>query len=352
MKKPLFLYVSLANKILFARHLSIMIKTGMRLVDSLKLLQKQTRSRSLSYILEQIIQDTENGQFLSVSLKKFQHIFGELFINVIRIGEISGTLSDNLEHLSIELRKSQTLRQKIRAALIYPSVVLLVTVVIVGVLIFFVLPRIIPVFSNLRISLPLSTKILIAISQFLINNWLYFILGLIAAVIIFIVLLRIKIIRFLWHKIILYLPLIGSISRKAAISNMSRTLSLMLNSGMKIVEALIITSNTLTNLVYKKALIDAAEIVKKGESFNSFLKTREDLFPIIVSQMIEVGESTGTLCDNLVYLANFYEEEVDEATKNLSSTLEPFLLVIMGVIVGFIAISIITPIYKMTQPFK
>ena len=350
MTKPLFLHISLSDKILFSRHLSIMIKTGMPLVDSLKLLQKQMRSRSFSYILEQLINGAENGQFLSGSLEQFRGVFEDLFINIVRIGETGGILADNLEHLSVELKKRQALHQKIRAAFIYPAIVLFAMTAVIGVMIFFVLPRITPIFASLNIKLPLTTKILIFTSTFLINNWMYIIAGLIVAVVGFGLLLRIKIVRFFWNRTILYLPLVGSISRKAAISDLSRTLSLMLKSGMKIVEALIITSDSMTNLAYKKAFRDAAEVIKRGESLNSFLKTRENLFPATVSQMIEVGENTGTLGENLLYLANFYEDEVDEATRNLSSTLEPVLLLVMGVIVGFIAVSIITPIYKMTQP--
>ena len=322
----------------------------MPLVDSLKLLQKQMRSRSFSYILEQLIKDAENGQFLSGSLKQFRGVFEDLFINIVRIGETGGILADNLEHLSVELKKRRALHQKIRAAFIYPAIVLFAMTAVIGVMIFFVLPRITPIFASLNIKLPLTTKILIFTSTFLINNWMYIIAGLIVVVVGFGLLLRIKIIRFFWNRIILYLPLAGSISRKAAISDLSRTLSLMLKSGMKIVEALLITSDSIANLVYRKAFRDAAEVVKRGESLNSFLKTRGDLFPATVSQMIEVGENTGTLGENLLYLADFYEDEVDEATKNLSSTLEPVLLLVMGVIVGFIAVSIITPIYKMTQP--
>lgn len=350
MSKPLFLHISLFDKILFSRHLSIMIKTGMPLVDSLKLLKRQTRSRSFSYILEQLIKGAESGQFLSVSLGQFRRVFGDLFINIVHIGETGGILADNLEHLSIELKKRQALHQKIRAAFIYPAIVLFAMTAVISVLIFFVLPRITPIFSSLNIELPLTTRILIGTSNFLINNWPYILGGLIALIIGFILLLRIKTIRFFWNKTILYLPLAGSISRKAAISDSSRTLSLMLKSGMKIIEALMITSNSVTNLAYQKAFRDAAEVMKKGEPLNSFLKTQEHLFPAIVSQMIEVGENTGTLGDNLLYLANFYESEVDEATKNLSTTLEPILLLVMGIIVGFIAISIITPIYKITQP--
>ncbi len=348
--KPLFLHIPLAEKILFARHLSIMIRTGMPLLDSLRLFMKQTKSGSFAYVLKQVIANVENGQFLAVSLGQFQRLFGDLFVNIVRIGETSGVLSENLEHLSIELKKRQLLHQKIRSALIYPVIVLVAMTVVISILIFFVLPKIIPIFTSLNVELPLTTKILIALATFLINYWMFVAGGIVAFLIIFSLLLRVYAFRYAYHRFLLAMPLVGSISRKAAMSDLARTLGLLLKSGVKIVEAIRVTSDSITNLVYKKAFSQAAEAMKKGDSLNSFLKTREDIFPSALTQMIEVGENTGTLENNLFYLANFYGEEVDEATSNLSSTLEPILLLVMGVIVGFVAISIITPIYKITQP--
>ena len=348
--KPLFLHIPLSEKILFARHLSIMIRTGMPLLDSLRLFLKQTKSGSFAYVLKQVIANVENGQFLAMSLGQFQRLFGDLFINIVRIGETGGVLSENLEHLSIELKKRQILHQKIRSALIYPAIVLIAMTVVISILIFFVLPKIIPIFTSLNVELPLTTKILIALATFLLNYWMFVAVGIVAFLIIFSLLLRVYAFRYACHRFLLVMPLVGTISRKAAMSDLARTLGLLLKSGVKIVEAINVTSNSITNLVYKKSFSQAAEAMKKGDSLNAFLKTREDIFPSALTQMIEVGESTGTLENNLFYLANFYEEEVDEATSNLSSTLEPILLLVMGVIVGFVAISIITPIYKITQP--
>jgi len=353
MNKPLFLYIPLSERILFAKHLSIMVKTGMTLLNSLNLIKKQMRSKSFIYVLNQVINDIEGGQFLSQSLKRFEHLFDPIFINVIRIGEASGNLPENLLYLSSELQKKQELRKKVRSAMIYPSIIVLATTGVTGVLAFFVMPRINPVFTSLGITLPWTTKFLVASSQFLYQYGLYILLGIFLLVIAWIILLRSFYgFRLFMHRLILRLPFFGSVSRMANHAEFTRTLGLLLKSGTKIVEAVTVTADSMGNLAYREALLEAAETVKRGELIHVYLSKHEDLFFSTASRMIEVGDATGTLETNLFYLADFYENEVDEATKTLSSVLEPVMLLIMGIIVGFVAISIITPIYEITQILK
>ncbi|MBI4119668.1 MAG: type II secretion system F family protein [Parcubacteria group bacterium] len=349
MRKPLFLYVPLSEKILFAKHLSIMVKTGMTLFDSLTLIKKQMRSKSFAYILERVISDVENGQFLSQSLMQFESLFGELFINIIKIGEGSGMLAENLVYLASELRKKQLLRQKIKSASIYPFVILAATIGVTGILVFFVMPRITPIFSSLRIELPWTTKSLIAVSNFLFEYGLWLLAAVFALTALWFLLIRLPKFRFLAHRLLLILPFFGQVSKMANVAEFTRTFGLLLKSGTKIVEALIITASSMQNLVYRRALQEASLAAQRGESLHSQLGRREDIFFPIATRMIEVGDATGTLESNLFYLADFYENEVDEITKNLSSVLEPVLLLLMGVIVGFVAVSIITPIYEITQ---
>jgi len=348
--KPIFLHVSLSDKILFVKHLSIMVKSGMSLLDGLRLLQKQVRSASFSYIMRVVIMDVENGQFLSESLRKFGRVFDALFINVIKVGEETGTLADNLVYLASELKKKQIMRSKIRSALIYPIVILFATLGVSGILVFFVLPRLLPVFQSLRVDLPLPTRILVAVTAFLLNYGAWLLGGLVVLFIVwYFFLLRISAIRYINHRLILATPLIGSLSRMANIADFTRTLGLLLKSGSRIVEAILITSESVTNVVYKKALREAAETVRRGNPFDQYLTKHENLFYPTVTRMIEVGNLTGTLESNLFYLAEFYESEIDESTKNLTTIMEPLLLLVMGAIVGFVAISIITPIYQITQ---
>lgn len=348
----LFLRVPISEKILLAKHLSLMVKAGMPIVSSLRLVRKQITSRGFSKILDRVINDVENGQFLSVSFSQFKNVFGELFINIIKIGEMSGTLAENLDYLANELKKAQQLRSKTISALMYPIIILIATVGITGAIVFFVLPKILPIFSSLRVELPLSTKILIAVSHFLFNYYLWIIGGIVVLIVALILLMRIQITRYYVHRFLIFLPLVKKIVIGLNMTTFTRTCGLLLKSGTKIIEALTITSDVISNEVYKKELHAIALEVEKGGSLHSYFENRPSLFPPIITRMIEVGETTGKLDVNLFYLAEFYEEDVDEFLKNLSTILEPLLLVAMGLVVGFVAISIVTPIYNITQGLK
>lgn len=348
----IFARVPLSEKVLFAKHLSMMLKAGMSEIDSMRLIKRQIKSRSFLAILTEVIKDLENGQFLSVSLIKFKKIFGDLFINIIRIGETSGTLSINLNYLSAELKKSQLLRQKIRAAMIYPLVILFATLGVTSGLVFFILPKILPIFTSLKINLPLSTRILIGISQFLFAYWNWVLIGIAAFLILIFLLLKIPMMRYALHRLLFFIPFVSQMMKNANMANFTRTLALLLKSGVAIVEALNTTADTIPNLVYRKEMRQIAEWVKRGESIHKYLNKKENIFPPTVGRLIEVGEATGNLDENLFYLSDFYESEVDEMAKNLSSVLEPALLLIMGSIVGFVAVSIITPIYEITQNLR
>lgn len=349
MLKNLFLSVPLQEKVIFARHLSLMAKAGIPIMDSLKMLKKQTKSKSLAKILDQAAVDVNNGQFLSASLGKHENIFGHLFINIIRIGEASGTLSENLAYLADELKKKQELRRKVIGALIYPIVILSSTFGLTGLLTIVIFPKILPVFRSLNVELPFTTKLFIQFSTLITEKGHWAALGVALFLISVWLILKIKKVRFASHYLILKLPVVGGMARAVNIANFCRTLGLLLKSGVKIIEAVGITGDTLSNLIYKKELEQLSDQIKKGGSLAQYFSKRERSFPPMISQMIEVGETTGNLSESLFYLSEFYESEFNEATKNLSNILEPLLMITMGLIVGFIAISIITPIYKVTQ---
>lgn len=341
--------VPLSEKILFAKHMSMMISSGMTVVDAVRLIKKQLEGGTFAKILDKVIVDLESGQYLSVALGQFPDAFGRLFISLIQTGEISGTLPANLDHLSAELKKSSQLESAIRSALMYPAVIFAATMGIIGLLVFYVLPKILPVFASLHVKLPLETRIMIAVTDLLLHHYLWIIAGLIVFVIILLLLLRIPLIRYAYHRTLLALPVVGRIATDYNMANITRTLGVFLKSGTKITEALEITAESLDNDVYKKALHLTTEEVRKGNQLHKYFEEHANIFPPTVSRMIEVGENTGKLDGNLFYLADFYAEEVDETTKNLSSIIEPVMLVFMGTVVGFVAISIIKPIYAVTQ---
>ncbi len=347
-----FIRVRLSEKVLFARHLSIMLKAGMTAVESLKLVRRQIGSKGFATILDKVISGVENGQFLSVALGEFKPAFGELFISIIKLGETSGTLSENLYYLAGEMKKDQQLRSKVKAALIYPIIILIFTVLVIIMLVFFVLPKLIAVFSTSTRALPITTRILVGTVSFISNYYYLIILAAIGLVILFKFLMRMPDVKYAFDRFLLMLPVIGNVYKNYDMAIAMRTLGLLLKSGMKIVEAVITTSEVLSNSVYKRAFLEAAEEVKKGEPMYKYLEKQGAIFPPTISHMIEVGEKTGNLDSNLMYLAEFYEEEVDETVKNLSSVLEPALLLVMGGIVGFVAVSIISQIYELSQGVK
>lgn len=348
----IFLRVPLQEQVLFAKHLAIMVKTGMPILDSLQLLKKQTKSRALKKILDYIISEVSNGQFLSTALDKYRRIFGDLFVNIVRVGEASGILFENLNYLATELKKRQALKKKIRGAMIYPMVILAATIGVAGLLTMYIFPKILPIFQSMKIALPLTTRILIAVSAFMINYGHFVIIGIIAFIIGFIFLLRLRAIKYVFHRLIIVLPVVGTISKNYNMANFCRTFGLLLKSDVKVVEAISITANTLTNLVYRKKLEEVAVQITKGEEISKQLDKNSKTFPTMVSQMIAIGEATGNLSETLAYLADYYETEVDETTKNLSTILEPVLMIFMGIIVGFIALSIVGPIYQVSQGLK
>ncbi|PIR88666.1 MAG: hypothetical protein COU09_01070 [Candidatus Harrisonbacteria bacterium CG10_big_fil_rev_8_21_14_0_10_44_23] len=347
--KNMFVRVPLQDRVMFAKHMSVGLHAGMTMQKSLELIRSQTKSKSFKKILGKLIEDTTNGMFLSTSMDRYRSVFGDLFINIVRVGENSGTLIENLQYLAVELKKKKALQSKVRGAMIYPSIILVATIGIVGSLMLGVFPKILPVFSNLNIELPITTRILIALSKFLTAYTAWIAVAIFLLIVLFWFLSHYEFFKYAWHHIILKTPIIGKISQKVNSASISRVMGLLLKSGVQIIEAVDITAHALDNRVYRQELMKAEEKLRRGEYLSVYLKQHPHLFLPILTNMIEVGENTGNLTDNLDYLSQYYEEEVDEVLKNLSSIIEPILLLTMGLLVGFIALSVITPIYKISQ---
>ena len=299
--------------------------------------------------MEQVIYDVENGQYLATTLGKFKKVFGELTINIIAVGEISGNLSNNLDHLAQSLKKRQALKRKIVGASIYPVFIVIATLGISVMLTVFVFPKIIPVFQSINYQLPWSTRFLIFINLTVKNYGIYIGIGLILLTVGLMFLLRIRKIHYYYDHLLTKIPFIRKIVITYNTTNICRTLGLLISSGTTVVSSFNITANTTTNLAYKKELGKVADAMTKGEKISTQINKDYKMFPPMVGQMIAVGESTGKLSETFIYLADIYEDEMDDLTKNLSTVIEPLLLVFMGILVGFIAISIITPIYGITQ---
>lgn len=348
--RKLFKSVPHQEKINFARHLSVTIESGLPLLDGLRLIREQAASKRFRGIIERLMKDVEGGQSLAQALARFRYIFGDFYINLVKTGEASGTLAATLKYLAEELRKQREVASRARSALIYPVVILVVTVGITVFLTLFIFPKILPIFVSLKVPLPVTTKAVIAILTFLSAYGLYLLLGLVGLTVAIRILLAVAPIHAAFDRLLLSTPFLSKLVVSTTLVNFTRSLGVLLKSGMTLVDALAVAKGTFHNLYYQAEVDRVIASVRRGEEVGRYLATRpKKFFPPMLVGMIQIGESTGKLEENLAHLAGYYEGELDELVKNLTTILEPILLVFMGIVVGFVALSIITPIYKITQ---
>lgn len=331
--------------IVFSHNLSAMMKAGLSLSRGLTILERQTKNRAFKVTLKTLIDEISRGSTLSAGMAKFPKVFSPIFISMVRAGEESGGLSDSLLVVGDQLEKSYLLKKKIKGAMIYPAVVI-VTLVIIAVLMFiYVVPTLAATFKELNTELPTSTKIIIWISDTLSNHLLLGISVVAAVILSIVMILKTKQGQRVFEKMYFHLPIVGDLVRQANAARTTRTLSSLLSSGVDMLEAISITKDVLQNSYYKDLMTLAGERVQKGVPLSSvFAET--DIYPLLVGDMVEVGEETGKLSGMLLNVALFYENEVDEATKNMSTIIEPLLMVFIGGAVGFFAISMISPMYS------
>ncbi|MCH7597464.1 type II secretion system F family protein [Patescibacteria group bacterium] len=339
--------VSLVDKALFAKQLSVMLHSGLPLIEALDIASQSSRSK-LSGVLRGVSESVMSGHTLADSFSRYPKIFSGLFVSATRAGELSGTLVGNLENISVQLEKEKDLIAKVKGALVYPVVILIATFILGMILSFVILPKITPLFEGLRVELPTTTKALIAFSHFIENNGLIFFLSIIVFFTFTIWLVRQSFTKPFTHWFLLHTPIIGRITMNANLARFSRTLGMLLKSGLRIDESLEITENTVGNFYYARALKRVSRNIRSGSKLSDNLATFNNLFPVLATRMIQVGEESGQFEKTLFYLASYYEDEVDTATKALSTAIEPLLLLFIGLVVGFLALSIITPIYDIT----
>lgn len=341
--------VSLVERLLFTRHLAVMIGAGFSLHKALEVLAKQSTNPSFKKIINSVVTGIKKGNTLADGLAKHPRVFNNFYISMIRVGEKGGNLEEVLKILAEYLKKEHEFRSKVRGAMIYPIVIFIAMIGIGILMMIVVVPKITDMFEELNTELPLTTKILIAISTFLTN---YFILGLIGFIVLIIILirfLRTKPGKYSLSWIFLKLPFVKKITKKINCARFARSFSSLMESGVPIIESLNITAKTLSNVFYSDSLISIATEVKKGQNLQEALEKHSNIYPILVSQMIGVGEQTGELSDIVKRLADFYEEEVTDITNNLASVIEPVLMIIIGAAVGFLAVSMIQPMYSMME---
>jgi type IV pilus assembly protein PilC len=339
--------VSLIEKMMFTRHLAVMIKAGLSLNRALTVLAKQSKSPKFKKIINQMEKDIRGGQSFGDVLAKHPKVFDVLYVNMVRVGETGGNLEEVLRLLAEQMKRDHELKSRVKGAMMYPAVIIVAMIGIGILMMVMVVPKLIETFIELNIELPLSTRIVIGLSNFLQNHLIAGLIGLIIIIVLMRLGLKNKQTQRIIHKIYLHLPVFSDLTQKVNSARFARTFSSLIEGGVAIVKALQVVAGTLGNVHFKEALLDAAEQVQKGEALSRALIKYENLYPPMVIQMIRVGEETGSLSEILKTLADFYEEEVTNKTKGLSSIIEPVLMVIIGTVVGFFAISMIQPMYSM-----
>jgi type IV pilus assembly protein PilC len=339
--------VSLTEKIFFTRNLRVMLASGLSLPRALHILAGQSKSKKLENALLGVREEIAKGKSFSAALSKHPDIFSELFLSMVKIGEEAGTLEEVLKTLSQQIEREHELSSKIKGAMIYPAVIICAMLGIGLMMLIMVVPQLAETFEELGIELPVTTKLIIGLGTFLVEKWYLVILILVFLVFIFWRLLKTKKGKATLDALLLRVPIISPIVRKTNSASMIRTLSSLISSGVPIVRSLEVVSGTLGNVYFKESVREAAKKVRKGEKLSEALKPYQNIYPLIVVQMIAVGEETGETSNILAQLATFFEEEVGRATENLTSVIEPVLMLIIGAAVGFFAISMIQPMYSM-----
>jgi len=335
--------------VMLTRNLGSMLDAGLTVTRALSVIERQSKNAKLKQTVQAIIARINKGDQFFESLKDHPKVFDDLYIAMIRAGEESGNLAESLRTLAIQMERSSNLKKKIKGAMMYPSIVVTVMIIIGILMMIFVLPSITGIFKQMGTELPATTKALIATSDFLVANTVIaltaiglFVMGMVYA-------LKSRMGKIATSWVVTRLPVIGVMAKETNAARTARTLSSLLNSGVDVIQALEITEEVVQNHFYKKIIRTARDRVEKGTALSETFIERSDLYPVLVGEMILVGEETGAIAKMLGELALFYENEVERKTKDLSTIIEPLLMVVIGAGVGFFALALIAPIYSISD---
>jgi len=341
--------VSLKEKLFFTRNLSVMISSGLTIVRALSNLSKQTKNKHFQEVLEKIYKDVQKGTVFSDSLAKYPAIFNDLFVNMVRVGEIGGTLDASLNIITVQMEKEHELKSKVRGAMIYPAVIVFAMMIVGVIMLTYILPQILGVFGDMEVELPATTMFVIGMSDALKNHGLLIGLGLVGSGVFLKAASSTDIGKKAGSFVLLKTPILKNIVIKVNCARFARIYGSLLHSGVSVIDALEIVANTLSNTFFKEAIMEGRSKIQRGINLSSVIAEYPDIFPVIVAQMIGVGEETGKTEDMMGKLAEFYEEEVNQITKNLSSIIEPVLMLVIGAAVGFFAVAMLTPMYSVLE---
>lgn len=346
--------IKVMDKIFLLDHLRTMLHAGLSLVEGLNVLNKELENKRLRTIVQNITEEVQKGNPLSEALQKHPDVFPNIYVKMIASGEIAGKMEESLEQIVNQMKKNYELSSSIKGAMIYPAVIVSAIGAVGILMVTVILPKITSLFNEFEADLPLSTRILIAITDFMSNPWnlVLSFMSIIGFVVLFRYLLKTqKKFRFTIHTINLKLPIFGNVIKQLNLAQFSMTLSSLLKSTLPIVEAVGITGETCTNVTYRKALYDAQEKISKGIPLSEILMIHSKLFPPMVTEMIMVGEKTGEIDRLLQELSDFYAHEVDKTMKNFSTIIEPVIIIILGLAVAGIAVAVVMPMFSLMQNF-
>ena len=338
--------IKLKEKIFFASNLAEMISAGLPLSRALGVLERQSENKKLKTTIADITLTIDQGGTFAAGLAKFPKIFSSVFVAMVGAGEKSGRLPESLKVISDQLEKTYTLRKKIKGALVYPCIIIIAMTLIAAVMLIYIVPTLAATFEDIGAELPFTTKVVIGASDLLASHPIIILLALIAVIYGFLKAIKTTTGKRIFAVVLLKFPVVKNITKEMNSALTARTLGSLIASGVEMVEALKITEDVLQNPFYKDILREAQIAVPKGSNLSKIFSDWEKYYPPFVSEMVSVGEETGKLSDMLKKLAQFYEDEVDAATKDLSTIIEPVIMILVGIAVGFFALSMIQPIYS------
>lgn len=341
--------VKMQDKINFARNLGSMITAGLSMSRALSVMERQTGNKEFRKVLSSLQKSISEGKPLSEAMLMHPQVFSSLFIAMVSAGEESGTLSESLKIVGNQMDKSYTLHRRVRGAMMYPAVILSVMVIITIVMLTYVVPTLTKTFSELSLDLPMSTRFILFISNLITEHGFLFFSTILLIIAIIILWSKRASGKRVLHYAILKIPIIGNIIKEVNAARTARTLSSLLSSGVDVVESVRITGEVIQNVHYKAILERVGKAIQKGEPISKIFTENVKFYPLFLGEMMNVGEETGQIGGMLLNVAVFYEEDVDQKTKDMSTVIEPFLMVIIGVVVGFFAIAMISPMYSLVN---
>jgi type IV pilus assembly protein PilC len=349
--KNLFGNIKTQEKITIARNLGSMITAGLPVTRALEVMGKQTKNKKLKQLLADLENDVSKGDTLSDAMKKYPKVFSSLFVSMAKAGEESGNLASALQIVASQMDKTYALTRKVKGAMIYPGVIFTAMIGIAILMLIYMVPTLTATFEGIGAELPLSTRMIIGASRFLVDHTLIFMTGLGLLVFGVLAILKSAAGKRAFDVISLKIPVIGPLIKEVQSARTARTLASLLTSGVNIVVAINVTIDVLQNHLYKRTLETARDAITKGEPMSGVFNANENLYPVFVGEMVAVGEETGKISEMLLGVANFYEEEVDQKTKDLSTIIEPVLMILIGIGVGIFAVSMLAPTYSLVENF-